>query len=114
VFLSYGIDGLKNDLYIWSMNPFGDNKIVQIKFIASVLIEKYYEQDSCGCGGSLHIVLDDKNISNEDVLFCLKYAEERGDLMGQLICHQLANLSQFDLEDVVYNYSEIANGISDY
>lgn len=91
------------------MNPFTASETQQIKFIASVLIEKYYDLDNCGCGGSLHIVLDDKNISNGDVDFCYKYA--KNDLFGRKICELLLQLSQEDLEDVVYNWSEIANEV---
>jgi len=67
------------------MNPFTDSESKQLKFMASVLIEKYYELDNCGCGGSLHIVLDDKNISKEDVNFCYKWAVNNNDFIGQHI-----------------------------
>lgn len=97
------------------MNPFKDSEIKQIKFMASVLIQTYYNDcDNCGCGGSLHIVLDDKNTSKEDVDFCINYANENGDLIGYEIGIMLYKLSQSDLEDVVYNWSMIANGVEDY
>lgn len=82
--------------------------------MASVLIEKYYELDNCGCGGSLHIVLDDKNISKEDVDYCIIYAKEQNDIIGYTIGTLLYSLNPFDLQDVVYNWSMIANGVEDY
>lgn len=95
------------------MNPFSSTRTEQIKYTASVLIEKYYDCDNCEAGGSLHIVLDDKNISKEDVEYCYKYAGEN-DFIGQQICLLLLELSQQDLEDVVYNWSYIANDVTDY
>lgn len=96
------------------MNPFKDSTTEQIKVMASVLIEKYYDLDDCGCGGSLHIVLDDKNISKEDVKFCLKWAEDHKDYFGYRICELLLELTQENMEDVVYNYWYIAHDVKDY
>lgn len=49
----------------------------------------YYNLPSNGAGGSLHIVLDDGNISDFDVQFCIDYAKDAGDVagvqLGQLI-----------------------------
>ena len=36
-------------------------------------------------GGSLHIVLDDGNNSDDSIEFCYNYAKERGDVAGMLI-----------------------------
>lgn len=94
------------------MKPFKDNKTQQTKFIASTLIEKYYDQEDCGAGGSLHIVLDDYNTDKEDIEFCADWCltkHEVVDEMGLMICKLLLTLSKEDVDDVVNNFYEIAN-----
>lgn len=47
-----------------------------------------------GCGGSLHIVLDDGNVDNSDVEFCRQWAQERGDAAGESIARSLLAMSR--------------------
>lgn len=35
-------------------------------------ITAFYEMTGCGCGGPLHIVLDDTNIGDESINWCLQ------------------------------------------
>lgn len=44
--------------------------------------KKYYSLPGNSVGGSLHIVLDDENIQDEHIEYCIKYAEECGDAEG--------------------------------
>ncbi|MDR6579992.1 hypothetical protein [Pseudomonas extremaustralis] len=45
-------------------------------------------------GGSLHIVLEDQNIRNSDVQFCIDYAMEKGDAEGAEIGRALLSMSK--------------------
>lgn len=44
--------------------------------------------------GSLHIVLDDGNIENCHVTWCIKYAQERGDTEGAELGKILLSMSE--------------------
>lgn len=56
-----------------------------------------YKLDGCLCGGKLHILLDDYNYTDSDILFCLKecllHPEEPESSIGILICHELLKLT---------------------
>lgn len=45
-------------------------------------------------GGSLHIILDDGNIHNDHVDFCIGWATKRGDLEGSLLAKILRLMSR--------------------
>jgi hypothetical protein len=45
-------------------------------------------------GGSLHIVLDDENVSDSDVQWCLKRAQELGDAEGAELAAVLLRMSR--------------------
>lgn len=44
--------------------------------------------------GSLHIVLDDQNVRDSDVEFCVKFAQERGDAEGEELGKILLQMSK--------------------
>lgn len=56
-----------------------------------------YSLSGCGSGGLLHILLDDDNIDDDDILFCLKECIQHPDReeskIGQLICEEYLELS---------------------
>lgn len=52
--------------------------------------------------GSLHIVLSDGNINDDDIEFCYKYAVEKGDIVGAYLASQLIRVPYE--ERVVYNF----------
>lgn len=56
------------------------------------LVEEYMSRNLTG--GSLHIVLEDGNIDNDDVLFCKEYAIEQGDLFGIELADILLQMSK--------------------
>lgn len=45
-------------------------------------------------GGSLHIVLDDGNIDDDDILFCREYAVEQDDESGVELADLLLQMSK--------------------
>jgi hypothetical protein len=58
------------------------------------LVWDYYEIPGVGCGGSLHIVLDDDNVEDHHVEFCQRYAEDHGDHEGELLAQILLRMSK--------------------
>lgn len=58
------------------------------------LVWAYRDLPGNGVGGALHIVLDDGNIDDSSILFCKKYAEERGDVNGARLCKILLKMSK--------------------
>lgn len=57
-------------------------------------------------GGSLHIVLDDGNITNNDILFCIKWAKERNDQDGVALGEYLLTLSKTQRKKLVAQYEK--------
>ena len=58
------------------------------------LVRAYYAKPGNGCGGSLHIVLDDGNVDAADVQWCLRYAQEQGDEDGVRLASLLLQMSR--------------------
>lgn len=54
----------------------------------------YYAKPGNGAGGNLHIVLDDYNVDNDAVDFCLARAREAGDEDGVRIAEALRRMSR--------------------
>ena len=58
----------------------------------------FYKLEGCICGGPLHILLDDNNYRESDILFCLKEClnnpEHEGSDLGILICKEYLKLSK--------------------
>lgn len=44
--------------------------------------------------GSLHVVLEDGNVKDDNVLFCIEWAEERGDTEGAELARVLLTMSK--------------------
>jgi hypothetical protein len=76
----------------WSVQEY-DVPAPGVEAILSALILAYYEKPENVVGGNLHIVLDDFNIRDGDIDFCLKQAEDNGDGDGVLIARLLLALS---------------------
>lgn len=55
-----------------------------------------YGIDGCASGGLLHILLDDDNCDNDDILYCLKeciqHPEREESKIGHLICEEYLKL----------------------
>lgn len=58
------------------------------------LVRSYRDLPGNGTGGSLHIVLDDGNIKDSDVKWCIKHAAEEGDEIGSVIGSLLLQMSK--------------------
>lgn len=57
------------------------------------LVNWWYRQPGNSCGGTLHIVLDDCNVDDEDVQFCVDVAHERGNWDGVVLAGMLLQMS---------------------
>ncbi len=57
------------------------------------LCKVYYQKPGNGVGGNLHIVLDDGNLKDSHIEFCLKQCREKNDLDGALLCGLFLQLS---------------------
>jgi hypothetical protein len=55
-------------------------------------VRAYYNDH--GAGGSLHIVLDDGNLEDGSVQFCIDSAEERGDAAGAALGRLLLQMTR--------------------
>ncbi len=53
---------------------------LQKMYVLRTLIDTYYED--YGAGGNLHIVLDDDNYENENIISCLKDCVKGNDYIG--------------------------------
>lgn len=58
------------------------------------LIRAYKSVEENRCGGILHIVLDDGNVKDSDVDYCVARASEAGDKEGLKIANLLRAMSQ--------------------
>jgi hypothetical protein len=54
----------------------------------------YYALPGNGAGGNLHIVLDDGNVRDSDIEFCIERAQEKGDKFGEAIGRVLLRMSK--------------------
>jgi len=69
------------------------------------LARKYYEKCGNSSGGSLHIVLDDGNVSDHNVRYCREYAIKNGDADGVVLADALLYLSIEQRRKVYAQYS---------
>ncbi len=58
------------------------------------LVRDYYARPGNGVGGSLHIVLDDGNVSDDNVRFCIEWAHKQGDIAGAELGEILLRMSR--------------------
>lgn len=58
------------------------------------LVVAYYAKPGNGAGGNLHIVLDDGNVCDESVRFCLKEAKNKSDNDGVALAEKLLLMSK--------------------
>lgn len=59
-------------------------------------------------GGSLHIVLDDGNIHDGDIEFCIEWAKDRNDQDGVALGEYLLTLSKTQRKKLYAQYSKYA------
>jgi hypothetical protein len=57
------------------------------------IVNAYYAQRGNEAGGNLHIVLDDGNVRDGDVAFCLGWAIEKRDKEGEHLAQLIERMS---------------------
>lgn len=62
----------------------------------------YYQKPGNGAWGSLHIVLDDGNVKDDDVVFCMECAEKRNDIDGYNLAQLLLRMSKTQRKKLWY------------
>lgn len=58
------------------------------------LVDAFYQLAGNGAGGSLHIVLDDGNVGDSSVEFCVEYARQAEDRVGEHLAMVLLRMSK--------------------
>lgn len=58
------------------------------------LVNAYYRLPGNESGGSLHIVLEDNNVQDSSVQFCIEWAKKDGDIYGTLLGEVLLRMSK--------------------
>lgn len=58
------------------------------------LVAAYYTKPGNTCGGHCHIVLDDDNVGDDHVAWCLAQCEEHGDHDGAALMRLFADMSK--------------------
>lgn len=65
-----------------------------------ILCKKLYGFPDCCSGGPLHILLDDNNLRDGDIEFCLdrclEFPEKPESLLGMLICYEYLKMPMRD------------------
>ena len=79
-------------------------ELEEILFVENEIIElakELYSHEGCEVGGPLHIVLDDDNVRNSDILWCLEYVGNHDyDDDFKILCYKIgALLFMLDEED---------------
>lgn len=74
----------------------------------------YYALPGNSVGGSLHVVLDDGNIKDSHLDYCLNYAQEKGDTAGAELARLLRAASPTQRKKVYNTLNHIPNlGVPD-
>lgn len=80
------------------------NEISEVLKLVNYL---YEDLEEC-CGGLLHIVLDDGNLDDEDIQWCLNYCNEKEneDRKDKAVCIEIAqrmlNMTEFERRLIYY------------
>lgn len=57
----------------------------------------FYELEGCACGGPLHIILDEPNVEDEHIKYCMEQCIREPSLdisvLGMIICAEFMKLS---------------------
>lgn len=73
------------------------------------LAKAYYALPGNACGGSLHCVLDDGNVSDADVDFCIQSAVDSGDVEGERLGRLLRRMSRTQrgkISNLIYSHDD--------
>lgn len=93
--------------------PTGTKSKPSPEFLQAI-IAAYYDQPGNICGGTLHIALDDYNLEDEHVRWCLNHAREQGDENGIFVAKMLLlydEAERIKLLSPAYEFrNEVLNG----
>ncbi len=76
------------------------------------LVTKLYSIPECETGGPLHIVLDDSNVSDSNIIWCLDHCRDQYFVTDEIasLCYQIGGLlltvpekDRYDLVDHAWN-----------
>ena len=67
------------------------------------LIREYYKIDGNSVGGNLHTVIDDGNLKDKNIDFCIKCCTQSNDIKGLEICNIFKSLSKTQRKKVYLN-----------
>lgn len=81
------------------------NTMTKIEQIIEAARE-YYSVPGNEVGGNLHIVLDDGNINNRHIEWCINEASKQGDEKGVALGKMLLDCSITQRKKVIKNYSK--------
>jgi len=80
----------------------------QEKWILATLINEY--ESKFFTGGTLHIILEDDNFTDEAIKFCHELSRREGnDYMASMICELLQPLTEKEREYVCFNSGDIVS-----
>ena len=68
------------------------------------LVKAYRDTPGNSVGGNLHIVLDDGNIHDDHIQFCLDQCVERNDKEGEKLCRLLLSMSRTQRKKISRNF----------
>lgn len=65
---------------------------------------KFYREELCNVnGGSLHIALDDGNLTDHDLFLCQEEAQKSGDSFGYFLSTLLRHFTEVEREEMYKN-----------
>lgn len=73
------------------------------------LIAEYYKKEGNGCGGNCHLVLDDGNLEDSDIQFCIGYCAKADDTDGLAIMREMLSLNPEERQKVYDMASVLTN-----
>ena len=65
------------------------------------IVEEFYNLNGNCVGGNLHIVLDDINVGDDTILWCLDRCIVQSDLDGAFLCELLLQYTEDQREEIV-------------
>jgi hypothetical protein len=70
------------------------------------IIKDFYSQEGNGAGGYLHCALDDGNLEDHDIKYCIKFAKEHYDLQAIILGYLLLLLTYEQREEAYKKFWE--------
>jgi len=86
-----------------------DKKLTFQSYLESLLpktVEFFYSLDGNACGGLCHVVLDDGNLDDGSIDFCLAECQKHGDWLGAAIMTALRSVPHEHRERATRAYYE--------